>query len=79
MNSLGLIVSLAIVYYGSLATLDAYSLGSLIFKELIIPEWCLLWIMPFSGLLLTLEFGIRIRLALVCFFSQSPMSRYNGN
>jgi TRAP-type C4-dicarboxylate transport system permease small subunit len=69
MNGLGLTISLGLVYYGGLATLDAYSLKSLIFKELIIPEWCLLWVMPFSGLLLTVEFVLRIRYVLRTFLT----------
>ena len=55
-NLCGLLVSAILVYYGVLATWDSYRLGSLIFKELIFPEWWLLWIMPLSGLLLGLEF-----------------------
>lgn len=56
MNLCGLLISAVLVYYGVLATWDSYRLGSLIFKELIFPEWWLLWIMPLSGLLLGLEF-----------------------
>ena len=55
-NLCGLLVSAILVYYGVLATWDSYRLGSLIFKELIFPEWWLLWIMQLSGLLLGLEF-----------------------
>ena len=60
MDLLGLAVSGVLIYYGSLATVDAYSLGSLIFKELIVAEWWLLWVMPFTGVLLAVEFGVRI-------------------
>lgn len=61
MNGVGLAVSLMLVYYGALATWDAYRLGSLIFKVLIVPEWTLLWIMPLSGALLAIEFVLRLR------------------
>lgn len=60
MNGVGLLISLLLFYYGILVCWDAYSLGSLIFKELIIPEWWLFWVVPFSGLLLVLEFSLRI-------------------
>lgn len=56
----GLAISGMLIYFGWLATRDAYVQGSLIFKQLIIPEWWLLWIMPFSGLLLALEFCRRL-------------------
>ena len=64
MDMLGLGLSLVLIYYGVIATLDAWTLGSLIFKELIIPEWQLLWVIPFSGGLLALEFMLRILRAL---------------
>ena len=60
MNALGLAVSGVLIYYGWPATVDAYSLGSLIFKELIVAEWWLLWVMPFTGVLLAVEFSLRI-------------------
>ena len=60
MDIFGFLLSLVLIYYGIVATLDAWSLGSLIFKELIVPEWQLLWVIPFSGLLLALEFMLRI-------------------
>ena len=57
---IGLFVSLVLFYFGALATLDAQRIGSLIFKELIVPEWWLLIVMPFSAALLTVEFARRL-------------------
>ena len=61
-NGIGVLVSAILVYFGALASWDAYRLGSLIFKELILPEWWLLLIMPIAGLLLTVEFICRLKL-----------------
>lgn len=55
-NALGLCVSLVFFYYGLQATWAAYSGNAIIFKELILPEWPLLAIIPFSACLLMLEF-----------------------
>jgi len=59
-NLIGLLVSTVLIYFGTLATWDSYRLGSLIFKELIFPEWWLLWIMPLAGVLLGIEFIRRL-------------------
>lgn len=64
MNAIGLAASVVLVYYGWLATVDAWSLGSRIFKQLIVPEWWLLWIMPCAGVLLAVEFALRIARAI---------------
>ena len=57
---IGLFVSLVLLYFGALATLDAQRIGSLIFKELVVPEWWLLIVIPCSAALLTVEFARRL-------------------
>ena len=59
-NLIGVLVSTVLIYYGALATWDSYRLGSLVFKELIFPEWWLLWLMPLAGILLAVEFLRRL-------------------
>jgi TRAP-type transport system small permease protein len=60
-DGIGLAVSLLLLVYGARAALDAFSMGRLIFKELVIPEWWLLAVIPVSALLLAIEFVLRIR------------------
>ena len=42
----GLTISLVLFWYGWVALADAFRLGSLIFKELVVPEWWLLTVIP---------------------------------
>ncbi len=56
----GLLVSLVLLYFGATAAIDAHRIGALIFKELIVPEWWLLTVIPFSAALLTVEFCLRL-------------------
>lgn len=60
MDGAGLAISLTFVYYGLAAALDAFRIGSLIFKELIVAEWWLLAVIPASMLLLAIEFLLRL-------------------
>ena len=60
MDATGLAISLTFLYYGFAAALDAYRIGSLIFKELIVAEWWLLAVIPASMLLLAIEFLRRL-------------------
>ncbi len=60
-NLVGVLVSLVLLYFGAVAAVDAYLIGALIFKELIVAEWWLLAVMPFSAVLLTIEFCQRLR------------------
>lgn len=53
---MGLAISAALFYYSLLATMDAYRIGSLIIKELVIAEWWLFAVMPATTLLLVVEF-----------------------
>jgi TRAP-type C4-dicarboxylate transport system permease small subunit len=57
---IGLMVSLTFLYYGLAAALDAYRIGSRIFKELIVAEWWLLAVIPASAFLLAIEFSLRL-------------------
>ncbi len=60
MDATGLAICLTFLYYGFAAALDAYRIGSLIFKELIVAEWWLLAVIPASMLLLAIEFLRRL-------------------
>lgn len=60
MDATGLAISLTFLYYGFAAALDAYRIGSLIFKELIVAEWWLLAVIPASMALLAIEFLARL-------------------
>jgi TRAP-type C4-dicarboxylate transport system permease small subunit len=59
-DGIGLAVSLLLVLYGARAAHDAFARGLLVFKELVIPEWWLLAVIPVAALLLVIEFGLRI-------------------
>lgn len=56
----GFIASALLGWYAGRVTLDAYSRGELLFKELVIPEWWLLIVLPISSALMLIEFGRRI-------------------
>jgi TRAP-type C4-dicarboxylate transport system permease small subunit len=57
---LGLIVSLIMLYYGSVVVLDAYRFKMIQFKSLAIPEWMLLMPIVIGCLLLAIEFVLRM-------------------
>ena len=59
-DGLGLAISLVLLYFGFSAAADANNIGSLIFKELVFPEWWLLSVIPISATLLAIEFVLRI-------------------
>ena len=59
----GLAVSLVFVWFGYDAAADAARIGSVIAKQLVIPEWWLLAVIPGSFLLITVEFVLRLRRA----------------
>jgi TRAP-type C4-dicarboxylate transport system permease small subunit len=56
---LGLAASLVLVWYGTIMTLQSARLGSLTIKNLVFPEWWLLWPLPVCFALLALEFIFR--------------------
>ena len=61
---IGLAVCLILLWYGIKVTLTAYSLGSMVLKSVIFPEWWALAIVPLSSLLLAIEFVLRLRRAM---------------
>lgn len=56
----GFAVSLVFVWFGYDATADAARIGSVIAKQLVIPEWWLLCVIPLSFLLMSAEFLRRL-------------------
>ena len=56
---IGLMASLALVWYGSVMTMQSARLGSLTIKNLVFPEWWLLAPLPVCFALLALEFVLR--------------------
>jgi TRAP-type C4-dicarboxylate transport system permease small subunit len=57
---LGLAASAALGWYASRITWDAYVLGEVVFKELVVPEWWLLIVIPVSCIFLLIEFLCRL-------------------
>ena len=57
---IGLGVSAVFFYYGLKATLDAFATGAMIYKELIVPEWWLLAVLPSATFLMSVEFLRRL-------------------
>jgi TRAP-type C4-dicarboxylate transport system permease small subunit len=56
---IGLAASLVLVWYGAIMTLQSARLSSLTIKNLVFPEWWLLWPLPLCFALLALEFVFR--------------------
>jgi TRAP-type C4-dicarboxylate transport system permease small subunit len=56
---LGLAASLILVWYGAIMTMQSARLGSITIKNLVFPEWWLLWPLPACFALLALEFVFR--------------------
>jgi TRAP-type transport system small permease protein len=64
-DTLGLICSIVIAWYGLVATMKSYAAGSQSIKTLVLPEWWLLAPLPICFALLAIEFVFRMqRLAL---------------
>jgi len=61
---IGLGVSFVFLVYGIQATHASWASNALVFKELIVPEWRLLSIIPISFFLLSIEFAIRLTVGL---------------
>lgn len=59
-NLLGLACCVVLARHGWNVTWDAFSRGDVMFKEIVIPEWPLLAIIPLSAALLTIEFARRV-------------------
>ena len=56
---IGLAASLVLVWYGTIMTAQSARLGSITIKNLVFPEWWLLWPLPFCFVLVALEFVFR--------------------
>ena len=56
----GLLFCVLLARHGWNVTADAFSRGDMMFKELVIPEWPLLAVIPFSAALLVIEFARRL-------------------
>ena len=57
---LGLAASLILIWYGTIMTLQSARLSSITIKNLVFPEWWLLWPLPACFVLVALEFGFRV-------------------
>jgi TRAP-type C4-dicarboxylate transport system permease small subunit len=55
----GFTVCLIMMRYGIKMTVDSAMLGSITIKNLVFPEWCLLWPLPACFALLAAEFVFR--------------------
>lgn len=60
-DGLGAAIAALLAYYGLLVTLDSFGLDARIVKALVVPEWPLLAVIPFSCGLLAIEFLRRVR------------------
>ena len=58
---LGFAASLVLVWYGAIMTVQSARLSSLTIKNLVFPEWWLLWPLPVCFALLALEFVFRFQ------------------
>jgi TRAP-type C4-dicarboxylate transport system permease small subunit len=56
---LGFVVCLVMLRYGVKMTVDSAMLGSITIKNLVFPEWWLLWPLPLCFALLAVEFVFR--------------------
>lgn len=56
---LGFAVSIVLIRYGALMTLDSWRLGAITIKNLVFPEWWLLALLPATFVLLAVEFLFR--------------------
>ena len=56
---LGFVVCLIMMRYGLKMTLESAQLGSITIKNLVFPEWWLLWPLPACFALLAVEFAFR--------------------
>jgi TRAP-type C4-dicarboxylate transport system permease small subunit len=55
-HAIGLVTSVGVAWYGSLATLQAWRGGTMVFKQITFPEWWLYALIAFCGVLLVIEF-----------------------
>jgi TRAP-type C4-dicarboxylate transport system permease small subunit len=60
-DTLGFVICLIMIRYGTLMTYDAWRIGSITIKNLVFPEWWLLAPLPVTFVLLAVEFVFRFR------------------
>ena len=60
-DALGLACCLIFAWYGTAATLASYQAGSMSIKTLVTPEWWMLFPLPLTFLLLSIEMLFRMR------------------
>lgn len=58
-DTIGFAASLVLIWYGTAMTLQSARLSSLTIKNLVFPEWWLLWPLPVCFVLIALEFIFR--------------------
>ena len=59
-NLLGMAICGVILWYGMKVTIEVYQADIRVFKILIVKEWWLLSVIPFSAALMLIEFGRRV-------------------
>ncbi len=64
-NGIGLATSVGLFWFGGIAAMQSRALGTMIYKTVVLPEWWILAVIPFCGALLAIEFGRKIRAALL--------------
>ena len=60
-DGLGFVISLFFTWYGVRVALDAYDTDIVIYNQLATPEWLLFLPVPFAGVMLAIEFVLRLR------------------
>jgi TRAP-type C4-dicarboxylate transport system permease small subunit len=55
-HAIGLATSLGLAWYGTEATAEAWRGGTMVFKQVVFPEWWLYSLIAFCGVLLVVEF-----------------------
>ena len=63
-NGVGFATSAGLLWFGGIAAMQSRSLGTMIYKTVVLPEWWILALIPFCGALLVIEFGRKIRATL---------------
>ncbi len=63
-DGIGLATSAGLFWFGGVAAMQSRSLGTMIYKTVVLPEWWILALIPFCGALLAIEFGRKFRAAL---------------
>jgi TRAP-type C4-dicarboxylate transport system permease small subunit len=61
MDALGLVIAAVFLGFGAGAVLEAWRAGATQYKVWAAPEWLLLLPLPVAGLLLAVEFVLRLR------------------